>query len=404
MKNGTITRPDPKDFLAQLSTGGPQKRAKELKLSLSQLCVREMPVSDEERRDGMDSFGLLLDAANIGTISDPEAGYQADLLESFERSADTKQLFPEWVRRQWTKAQGYGVRSNAEYLSADYLPNTIMNPAYTDGVLRQMQIQPAIPLAEVVARTMQIDREDYRSLYLVEPPADQVRLIRIAEAAELPRVKIATSQRSIRLHKFGRAIEASYELLRRQPIDLIAVHIQRIGIQSQVDQVAAAIDVMVNGDGNSGTSATVYNLTTLDAAAVAGTLTAKAWLAFRMKWINPYYMTRVLARSDIALQVEMLTFGNNFIPLAAQAQFGGVEPINQSLSSRIRMGITDDAPASKIVGFDSRFGIERVIETGSLINETERWIQRQVEILTMSENEAFATFDSNAVKILNVAA
>ena len=42
------------------------------------------------------------------------------------------------------------------------------------------------------------------------------------------------------------------------------------------------------------------------------------------------------------------------------------------------------------------------METGSQIQEVDRWITRQVGVLTVSENEGYESIDANAVKILNV--
>lgn len=395
------------ELLRLNANGELSRRARQEGITLSALLEREDPSDPQERRDGLDAFGRLVRAAGIVTTSDPYGGWYADPLEAFASNEERRALFGEWVDRQWRQAQGLypNNRAQTQYLSTDYLAGSVTRPYEDDARLRQQQVEPAIPLSEVVAITTQIDGEDYRALRLTEPAADAVRLIRTAEAAELPRVRIASAAVAIRLHKFGRAIEASYEVLRRQRIDLIAVHIRRIAIQSQVDQVAAALDVAVNGDGNSGTAATNHNLTALDPAAVAGTLTLKGWMAFRGKFTNPYAMTVAFAREDMALQVELLSVGTANVLLASAGAALGVgrtSRINQSLSDGVRMGITTDAPANKIVGMDSRFGIERVVENGSVINESERWILRQVETLTMSLNEGYATFDPQATRVLTV--
>jgi antitoxin (DNA-binding transcriptional repressor) of toxin-antitoxin stability system len=116
-------------------------------------------------------------------------------------------------------------------------------------------------------------------------------------------------------------------------------------------------------------------------------------------------VTHVLARAAEMLKVLTLTTGN-INTLATSANLASIQqeltPINNRLRDGVRYGITDDAPAARIVGIDSRFGIERVVEAGSEISETERWITSQQEILTFSMNEAYANIDVNAVRILRL--
>ena len=186
-------------------------------------------------------------------------------------------------------------------------------------------------------------------------------------------------------------LEFSYEFARRRRIDLIAFWIQRLAIQTEKDKVTAVIDVAINGDGGAGTAATNSNLSTLDLTATLGTLSLKAWLAWKLLFENPYQLTHVFARSAEALQLYSLSTGTANIPLVsiqAQAGFGSITPINRELADNVRIGITSDAPANVIVGMDTRFGVERVVEAGSQIQEQMQWILAQVNFLTFSEEKA----------------
>lgn len=403
-------RPRATELLRQMPGKRLYDEARRKGMTLSAFVESEDPSDANEQRMGLDAFSRMLMAAQIVTRGDPDGGFSADSLDAFTSKSDDGEisaeqrtaLFSEWAARQWRIGQGQGKRATAQFLSTDFVPGTPQRPYADSPTMRQNLVQPAIPLSEIVAVTTPIKGDTYRPLRLTEPSAADLRKYRVAETAELPRTKITSSNDVIRLRKFGRAIEASYEVLRRAPIDHIAILIQRIGVQSQIDQVAAALDVMVNGDGNANTAATNYNLTALDSAASAGTMTAKAYAAFKMKFQNPYVLTTALVREDVGLQLLMLSLGNANILLQVAGFAGQFEPINTNLRDGVRLGVTSDAPSLKIVGFDGRFAIERVIETGSNINEAERWILRQVEVLTMSENEGYAVWDPNAAKTLNV--
>lgn len=397
-------KPRATELLRQMPNRTIQDAAKAARMTLSAFLEVQDPSDDAEKRAGSDAFSRLLQAAEMITVGDPDGTFAADDLSAFTATPERMALFGEWAARQYRKGQGMGLRASAQFLSGDYVPGTPQRPYAESPTMRMQMVQPAIPLSEVVAITTPITGDTYRPLRLVEPTAADLRKYRVAESAELPRTKIASSNDVIRLRKFGRAIEASYEVLRRAPIDHIAILIQKIGVQSQIDQVAAAMDVLVNGDGNANTAATNYNLTTLDSAASAGTLTAKGWTAFKLKFANPYVLTTELVQEAVALQLLMLTLGNANTLMSVAGFAGQFTPINTNLADGSRLGVTSDAPSLKVVGFDNRFAIERVVEIGSNINEAERWILRQVEVLTMSENEAYCVWDPNASKTLNVGA
>jgi hypothetical protein len=295
-------------------------------------------------------------------------------------------------------------QERAVYLTTDQPSNSILNPIATAPGARFQQITAAIPLTELVAFNTGINTNIYRAFYLQTDVAN-TRLLRVTEASEIPGAKLVGSERMIEIYKFGRKLEWSYESARRMPIDLIAFHIARIAVQSEADRVAAALSTIVAGDGNAGTAATVYNLTTLDPTTTANNLTLVAWLTFKMLFLNPYALTTVLAQTGPALKLQLLNTGNANIPLTMlPSGFGGFTPINPGLADGTRLGWTADAPASQLVGFDRRFALERVFEIGANIQEVDKWITRQVNVLTMTESEGYAALDPVAVKILNLAA
>jgi hypothetical protein len=261
-------------------------------------------------------------------------------------------------------------------------------------------------LSEIVARTNPIDNDAYRAFYLTDADSspDQLRMVRISEGAEIPRVKLIGGENTIRLRKFGRALEVSYETLRRQPIDMVAFHISRMAVQAEKDRVAAALDTIVNGDGNTGTAATVVTISSL--GGVAGTLDFASWIAFKMQFDSPYFPTTVLATEGVALDLQLLNAGSANLPIATLPTSLGnmaLRPINPRLADGLALGWTSDAPANKIVAFDNRMAIERVTEIGSDISEVERWTTRQTQTLTMTEVEGYAVIDPGATRILDIA-
>jgi hypothetical protein len=313
----------------------------------------------------------------------------------------------EFVARQWRKVSfGMQQQERATFLSSSGIAGSFERP-YIDAMAprQNQQIAPAIPLSELVAMTTAIDGDTYRSYYLTYD-ATALRKYRVGETADIPIADLVGAEHTISLKKYGRGLRASYEVLRRMRVDKLSYYIQMMAVQAEIDKVVGALDVLINGDGNSNTTPTTHNLTTLDSTATAGTLTLKGWLAFKFKFVQPYVLTTALMQEAVALQLALLNTGSGNIPLATipsgQGALGtGLTPINQ-FADNVRYGWTSDAPSLKIVAFDKRFALERVTEVGSEISEMERFILNQTQVLTFTEVEGYACLDSNGTKILNV--
>lgn len=372
-------------------------------MSLSAYLEHEDPST--EYKDGSDAFQRLLQVADIRTESLPQYGVQASTYGDFNRSEQTRALIPEWLLREWRSVQtGQPFSTRALYASVDGAAGSWERP-YAEALRPRtnQQVSPAIPLSELVAITTPINAAEYRAYYL-ENDATKTGLVRVAEGAEVPRVKLTGGEHTIDLLKYGRALEASYELLRRQRVDRLALTIRLMAVQAEVDKVASILSVMVNGDGNDN-APTTHNLTTLDTGATAGTLTLKGWLAFKMKFANPYVMTGALAQEATALQMLMLNTGTANTPLVVVQQpsgLGAFTQMNSGLRDNVALGWTSDAPALKVVGFDRRFAIERVVDVGATITEIEQFITRQVQVLVVTEAEGYAVIEKSAINVLNV--
>lgn len=402
----TDVRPRAAEILKQMS-GNLYRRAYQKGMSLSAFLERADP--SEGYKDGLDAFGRVMKCAGIVTRSNPQLGYYADPFSKFEESPQSMALVHEWARRQWKRAaSGKDPSTRALFLSTeDNALNTWMRQYSDVAQPRFRQVAPAIPLEDLIAITTPIDSDAYRAFYLKDE-TEQERMVRVAQGMEIPRAKLIGGEVTIRLHKYGRALEVSYETLRRQRIDMVAFHIARMAVQSEADKVSSALDVLVNGDGNPDTAAQVFDFTDMDPDATVGDeLSLKAWLAFKLQFKNPYAVTTALTQEEAALQLLMLNTGSANIPLIAiqgASGFGSFRPINQGLADAVGLGWTEEAPAGKIVAFDSRFALERVVEIGGEVSEVDRWITRQVQVLTMTEVEGYAVLDVNAAKVLDLTA
>jgi len=369
-------------------------------------------LSPTKERNDPDAFQRMMREAGIRTQGDRFAGYDASNAGEFLRSEGKRALLGEFFRRNWLRASGQNKQERAKWnegvravlLNSDGVVGSWERPyAESTMVNYNNRVEAAIPLTEITAMTTVINSNVYRGFF-IDYDAEQLRKYRVGESTDIPVATITGNEREIRLHKYGRALRASYEDLALMKVDKLAWFIQLMAVQSEQDKVAAALAILVAGDGNANTAATEYDLTDLHATATPGTLSLRAWFKFRMKFKSPYALTTALAQEDGALQVALLNTGSANLPLST-TNLGGLgtnaTPIN-SFADGVRYGWTDEAPADKIVGFDRRFALEHVVMGGSQISESDRFILNQTQVMTMTEIETFMVLDPAATKVLDL--
>lgn len=436
MTTATITRVAPADTARSIGPGH-YRRALDQKITLSQLLERDdpteqYPAGSPERQ--LDAFERVLMAKGILASGDPRRGIQASTWGALNEDQQGRALAHEFCARIWRQVGGATpetpasrmlvlqgladaeggrnpqARNTGTMFSSDYVLNTMLFPYANDYEPRAKRLVPPVPLARLVARTTPIAGTDaYRTLYITDDfGTDAYRMKRVSEGAAIPATTLVTGEHTIRVHKFGRALRATYEQLRRQRLDRIAWIIGRMALQAEVDKVAIVINTVVNGDGNANTAATVVNLTTLDPAASAGTLTLKGWIMFKNQFTAGYTLDVILAQLATVNQVQLLAVNTiNGMPLAMvpPSPLGSVAPLPMQnlLGGGVEYGITADAPSLKIIGLDTALAVERVTEIGGTISEVERYVLNQTQAVTLTESEGYGLLDTfGASRVLNV--
>lgn len=338
------------------------------RLTLTQYLEKLDPSPEGEK---LDAFERQLKKQGIITKSIYEKGIYADTVEAFYRTSESQVLFPEYIARQVREA-----------ISEDTV------------------------LPYLIGQNTIIPGDSYRTYYVEDQPTKQKKA-RIGERAELPRASLVGKEHAVTIYKFGRAIEASYEVIRRMQIDMLALHVRRIAIQVAKDKVEEVLNVIADGDGNNN-AAPVLNLTSLDSGATAGTLTAKALLAFLMEF-DPFPCNVLIGSKAAFLQTVLTSIPNlsavDVLRLLSQGTISGVSLSAPQLpEERVRLFWHGAITGTKLYGINSRYAIEQVTEAGSDIQEADKFITRQTNILTISENSGYSKIFTEATKILDVAA
>ena len=348
-------------------------QAKKEHVSLSQLLERLDPTTGESK---LTAFERQLKEHNIVTQSIAAKGIYASTVEAFYRTEESKVLFPEFVAT----------------------------------TLRESLIAESI-LPYLIALTTPIDSNAYRTIYCKNTAANKkaAQRKRVTEASELPKSRLTTAEHTTNVYKYGNAIEASYEVIRRMRLDLLQLHVRRIGQQAAHDEVLDILDVIKDGDGNDN-AATVYKNTTLDTTASAGTLSQNAFISFLLKFF-PYRCNTILANEAALIQVLNILFPAATASHMIALLIGGMAlparvQMPQGLFSEFvllyepQMETVNGNPA--IYGLDKRYAVEKVIETGSDISEAAAFIANQTQLLTISENAGFDKVLTEASAILEI--
>ena len=323
----------------------------------------------------LDAFERLMQEAGIVTSNIPEKNIFSSKVEAFYRTDENKLLFPEYIARTLVQAM-------VQYPVFQYL---------------------------VAARTM-IDSNVYKAGYLdlddaKNKKATQMR--RVTEAAELPIAKLKLGESAINIYKYGRAIEASYEALRRMSIEVFNIHLQEIGVQAADNKVAEILSIIKDGDGNNN-AATSYKASDLDSS-FSTALTRTAWIKFLLKFY-PRACNTVVSNEDGLLQVlEVLYPASTTAGLMDELLAKGLN-VSVSLPQGFVSNVTllYSPYAEKIDGKVALYGlnresaIEEIVEVGSTINEVDKFIKNQTEIMTVSENSGFRKILKNSSAIMTL--
>lgn len=272
--------------------------------------------------------------------------------------------------------------------------STVLFPAYVDSqIVAGILASPV--LASLIATETPIDAQVYQALHLADTAA-QRSLSLVGEGVSLPITTLTTADHTINLQKFGRLLEASYESLRRQRMNVVSIFLQRIGLQIALDETDAAIEVLINGDGNSN------GVTDTDAEA-SGTLDYDELVRLFLAFADGYQMTTAVTNAT-----NMRTILNMSEFKDPQAGFSfqktGVLPGPMGANWFVwRSTGSTHFSTDRILAVDNSIALEQVTEQG-VMTETDKLIDRQIERTAISKWTGFAKMDPAATQCLDITA
>lgn len=214
------------------------------------------------------------------------------------------------------------------------------------------------------------------------PDEDDKSLKIVGEGAKIPQTEVKTRENLVKLHKRGRMLVASYEALRFRRLDLFTVTLNQIGAYIARAQLKDAIDVIVNGDGNSN-SADVVNVSSIGSVAYADLI--KLWSS-----LAPYELNTILAptaQMEKILQIAQLQDANS------GQNFHGTGKMITPLGAKLIHA--PELADSKIVGLDKNCALE-MVQAGGVVTDYDKLIDRRLERAAVTCTAGFSKIFTQA--------
>jgi len=314
---------------------------------------------------------------------DPSENYRGTALEGTD-------AFQRQLKRFGIKAKGAGSSPVEKFFAT--MDSAVLFPEYIARTVRQGMEENDI-LPGIVATTTVIDAMDYRSIY--SNPADEDKALKdVAEGAEIPATEVKTKEHLISLTKRGRMLVASYEALRFQKLDLFSVMLRQIGAHIQKQQVADAVKVLLDGDGNDN-AAVAYAVGTSPISGTAGSLGYDQLVEFWGQF-DPYTMNTILCSS--ATMTKLLKIPELQNPLTG-LNFQGTGKVGTPLGANLLR--TGAVAEGVIIGLDNRYALE-LVRAGDVLVEYDKLIDRQLERAAITTISGFGKICADASAVLSV--
>ena len=328
------------------------------------------------RQEGM-NFTQVLESL------DPSENYRGTALEGTD-------AFQRQLKRFGIRVKGAGSSTVEKFFRT--MDSAVLFPEYISRTVRQGMEENDI-LPAITASTTVIDSLDYRSIYSNPDDADK-ELKNVAEGDEIPTTEVKTKEHLVSLTKRGRMLVASYEALRFQKLDLFSVMLRQIGAHIQKQQLADAVKVLIEGDGNDN-AATQY---TIGAGPISGTRGTLGYDQLVEFWgqFDPYTMNTILCSTSTMTKLLKVPELQN--PLTG-LNFQGTGKLTSPLGAQLHR--TSAVADGVIIGLDNRYALE-LVRAGDVLVEYDKLIDRQLERAAITSISGFGKICDGAAKVLNV--
>lgn len=267
-------------------------------------------------------------------------GVNADKVDKFFQSTESAALFPEFVRR----AVEAGLNSGC--------------------------------VNKITAAVSVSDGVDARGIVLSDGTEEYAGSA--VYGGDLPKSSISLTSSAIALKKFGRVVNAPYEAVRQQRIDVFAVALRAVGAKLAKAVEKAAVTALTTGVTAASMTGNTFNYAELTAF----------WGSFDKAEMNTIVCSPATA-------AKILAFDEMNKAILPAAGCGTVTPFGAEIVASSAVG------ENILIGLDRNSALE-MIRGGDVIVEVDKLISKQSDAAAVAVNVGFSAIDSDAVKVLSI--
>lgn len=274
-------------------------------------------------------------------------------------------------------AQEFGIDLNRitveRFFQSDPNAKWLFPDVVREAVVAGLRRKPKYP--ELIIRDEHVTSTTYDVPYVVES-AEEEELRTVVEGAAIPESTVTYGDRTVKLDKKGRGVIASYEVIRRMSVDMLRVHLRRIGERLGRNLDARLAAVLAEGDPSGGTAPVVINTAASGEWSYADLVKGFTTLALE------HYFTPTHMLADVALTRTLL--GLDEFKDAALFDFAK----SGQLPSPFGVSLVPlaDQPANTLTILDAGFAVQKVteqdvlVESDKLINQ--QWDRTYITVVT----------------------
>lgn len=368
-----------KEFLKNVDKGF-YHEARKGGLTPGQFLARQIEPTEEEVGK---TFARLLKQYKV----DDDGGFRALTIRDFaeEKAALNAVLRERKIRRSDSVEKAFFASENDSALFPVFLATQIIAGQLAGSLVPRL-----------AATEERIDSGIAEKITMNETEGDR-QLKFTGEGATLPKTKLSRAEGQVQVFKYGRVLEWTYETARRMKLDIISLFLQRMGIQMGIDETDDLIEVLIAGDGTSGSGVTDTD------AEVSGTLDYDELIRIFQAFPKGYRMTdAVINDTNIRTILNLPEFKDPLIQLRFQEN--GIDdsfPILGATAHRWTSANATSFSTDRILAVDRRFAIKVLVE-GDMMDESDRIIDKQINQRAMSYNKGFMKLDNNSTQCLDI--
>ena len=286
-------------------------------------------------------------------------------------------------------AQEFGIDVNRitvdRFFQSDPNAKWLFPDVVREAVLTGLQRKPVYP--NLIMHDERVEGTAYDVPYVTEDVGNE-ELRSVAEGAAIPESEIQYGDRIVKLDKKGRGVLASYEAVRRMSVDMLRVHLQRMGERLGRSLDARLATVLAEGDSSgAGTAPVTMNTETAD------TWTYGDLVAAYMKLSQEHYFTPTHMIVDNATAQSVLQLSQ----IADSALFDFAKTGNLPTPLGVELVPMADQPADTLTLLDAGFAVQKLTEQDLLV-ESDKLISQQWDRTYLSVVTDFAiTYDKARV-------